>query len=285
MKIIRLGVHDPAFPEVLLHIHTPPQALYVLGDLEAVLSQPRLAVVGSRKVTPYGCQVTMQLTRGAAKTGVAIISGLAIGVDTLAHEAALEAQGLTMAVLAGGLDRVSPTSNYNLAKRILASGGALISEYPPGTPPYRQNFIARNRLIAALSNAVMITEAAAQSGSLHTAKFALEQGSAVMAVPGNINAPYSEGTNNLIKAGAIPITRDEDILIALDIPLPKRRPELFGANAEEAVILHLIQKGIFDASELLALSRLDPALFNQTLTMLEITGKIRSLAQSKWSLT
>ena len=280
----KLTLKDSEFPQLLRNIPDPPKELYILGDLQPMLEKPRLAVVGSRKVTPYGKLVTSQLARETAGKGVVIVSGLALGVDGLAHEAALEANGLTIAVLASGLDIITPSTNFHIAKRILASGGVIISEYPEGTPPIPVNFIARNRLVSGISDGILITEAAAKSGTMHTANFALEQGKVVMAVPGNINSALSEGTNNLIKTGALPVTSSDDIFLALGLSAGKQQTELFGSNAAETALLELLKQGITDASVLLRDSKLEPASFNQTLTMLEITGKIYSLGSDNWGL-
>lgn len=273
-------------PEILRQIPSPPKELFVLGELDALLLRPRLTVVGSRSVTAYGRQVTTKLAGELAAQGIVIVSGLALGVDALAHRAALEAGGLTIAVLPAGLDAIYPATHRQLAQQILASGGALVSEYPPGSVAFKQNFIARNRLVSGLGDGLLITEAAEKSGSLHTARFALEQGRDVMAVPGNITSPTSVGTNNLIKSGATPVTTTEDVLHVLGLqpraeatkPIPR------GANATEQTLLTLILAGTYDGDELLLRSQLDAALFNQTLTMLEITGKIRALGANQWGV-
>lgn len=285
LKVKKLKLTDPDFPELMRDIPTPPKELYVLGDLDPLLLKPRLAVVGSRKVTAYGKSITTRLAGEAASHGIVVVSGLALGVDALAHQAALDNGGLTLAVLASGLDQITPTTNYQLAKRILDNGGAIISEYPEGTPPIRPNFIARNRLVSGVSDAVLITEAAARSGTMHTANFALEQGRTVMAVPGNITNPMSEGTNNLIKSGATVVTQTNDILLALGLRESKTgQQEIFGRSKEESIIIKLLQTGVTDSSELLAMSKLDAAAFNQSLTMLEISGKIYALGAGHWSL-
>lgn len=285
MKIKNIVLRSANLPECFKQIADPPQAIFVLGNLEPLLGLPRLAVIGSRKVTPYGRQVTEQLTRGLAAEGIVIISGLALGVDGLAHRAALEAGGRTIAVLPCGLDRIYPSSHYHLAKEVVAKGGVLISEYPEGSEPYPVNFIARNRLVSALSDGVLITEAAGKSGTLHTAGFALEQGKTVMAVPGNINSPLSVGTNNLIKSGATLVTETRDVLLALDLDInDAKQTSIFGANQEETAILELMKNGLTDSGELLSRSRLSTSVFNQTLTMLEITGKIKPVGAGNWLL-
>jgi len=284
MKVKKYSLKDPGYPEILRNIPDPPRQIFVLGELESLLNKPRLAVVGSRKVTPYGHQTTSSLVREVAEKGVVIISGLALGVDALAHQAALEASSQTIAVLAHGLDQIHPATNYHLAKSILAKGGAIVSEYPEGAPPLSHNFIARNRIVSGLSDGVLITEAAQKSGTLHTANFALEQGKTVMAIPGNITSPLSVGTNNLLKTGAIMVTEANDILTALGLDTTSRQQAIFGNNQEEVIIIELLQSGITDGGELLATSGLAAPAFNQTLTMLEITGKIRPLGAGRWCL-
>lgn len=285
MKVKKITQKDNAFPEVLRSIPDPPKELYVLGSLEPFLKIPRISVVGSRKVTPYGRGVTTGLVTEVARQGVGIVSGLAIGVDSISHQAALDAGGLTAAVLPCGLDKPYPATHRQLARRILEQGGALVSEYPEGTPPLQHHFIARNRLVSGLSDAVLITEAASKSGTLHTAGFALEQGRTVMAVPGNITSALSTGTNNLIKTGAIPVTEASDIFQALGLTNLSKAQGIVAANADEAAILDLLKQGLSDASDLQLASKLTADRFNQTLTMLEITGKIRPTGAGHWTIT
>jgi DNA processing protein len=285
MKVNKLTLVSSEFPEILKHIPQPPKELYTLGDLGPLLEIPRVTIVGSRKVTPYGRQATAQLARELAQAGVVIISGLALGVDSIAHKACLEAGGKTIAVLPTSLDNIYPSSHRQLAKDILVQGGALVSEYEASMPGLKHNFIERNRLVSGLSDGVLITEAAIKSGTLHTANFALEQGKTVMAVPGNITSLTSEGTNSLLKAGAIMVTETADILSALNLTekdLQKQLP--LAANAAEQTVLDLIAAGTTEASAILAASQLNPSEFNQTLTMLEITGKIRPLGMGNWSI-
>lgn len=285
MKIQKISLNNKGFPKVLKDIPQPPKQLYVLGDIEPMLLRPRLGVVGSRKATPYGREVTQRLAGEAAGKGIVIVSGLALGVDSIAHQAALDAGGLTIAVLPCGLDAIYPSSHYHLAKQIVANGGALISEYPEGMPALRNNFIERNRIISGMSDALLITEAAEKSGTMHTANFALEQGRTVMAVPGNVTNPNSKGTNNLIKSGALVVTETADVLFSLNIEsASSKQVELFGSTPEETLLLNIIQSGISDGAVLLIESKLDANVFNQTLTMLEINGKIRPLGAGHWSI-
>lgn len=257
------------------------------ADLSELLKRPAVAIVGSRKVSPYGKAVTAQLAGELARAGVVIVSGLAIGVDGIAHRAALENGGITIAVLPSGLGNIYPASHHALAQEILEKGGTLVSEYPENARiAFKGNFIARNRIVSGLSDAVLITEAAEKSGTLHTADFALQQGREVLAVPGNITSPTSAGTNNLIKTGAISITSAADIFLALGMQesgAQKTAPK--GGSPEEQALLDLLFSGIQEGEELLAGTKLDVSRFNQTLTMLEIRGQIRPLGNNRWSLT
>jgi DNA processing protein len=285
-KVKTLTPKSPLFPSQLLDIAESPSQFYYLGELEPALSQPRLAIVGSRKVSAYGKSVTTRLAKEAAEQGITIVSGLALGVDGLAHEAALEAGGKTIAVLPSGLDKIYPATHHQLAERILKQGGALISEYPFGSEPYKTNFVARNRIVSGISDAVLITEAAIKSGSLHTANFARKQGKILLTVPGNITSELSTGPNNLIKSGhAIPVTEIRDILAAIGLKRASKQAVKLGSTQEETTILQLLQHGMSDVSELLHHSQLETSLFNQTLTMMEITGKIRPLGAGKWSIS
>lgn len=273
------------YPDGLKQLPQPPKQLFVAGELAPLLTNPCVAIVGSRKVSRYGREVTEKFASSLARAGVTIISGLALGVDSIAHQACLDAGGKTLAVLPTPLAEIVPTSHRPLAKAILASGGALVSEYPSGTIINRAYFVARNRIVAALANAVVITEAALKSGSLHTARYALELGREVLAVPGPITSPTSEGTNNLIKRGALIATSADDVLFALGLATSaskKQRPK--GATASEQLILDLISDGTSDGAELLASSGLNASEFNQTLTMLELNAQIRSLGANHWTL-
>lgn len=267
----------------LLELAQPVSQLFYQGDFIHLLDRTLVAIVGSRKVSAYGRAVTSKLAGDLARAGVVIVSGLAYGVDSIAHQAALDAGGATIAVLPSGLDNIYPGAHHGLAKRIVEQGGALVTEYPAGQgSPMKHQFIARNRIIAALSQAVLITEAAARSGSLHTANFALEQGLDVFAVPGNITSSTSEGTNNLIKTGAAPVTNASDILEALGITEVKKQhiPD----DADQATLLALIQAGHGSSDQLQALSKLSPAVFQQTITILELAGAIRPAGNNDWSL-
>jgi DNA processing protein len=272
-------------PDRLKQIPDPPKQLFIRGEpLENLLQRPCLTVVGSRKVSQYGREITNRLVTDVSRAGVVIVSGLAFGVDALAHRAALEAQGPTIAVLPTSIDNIQPASHRQLAESIVEQGGALVSEYSSRAFVQKWNFVQRNRLASGLSQAVLITEAGARSGTLHTASFALEQGREVLAVPGNITSPTSIGTNNLIKIGATPVTTSDDILRVLGIEPAQARGATLGDTPEEQQLINLIKANIRDGDELLKRSGLNISLFNQTMTMLEITGKIAPLGGNNWAL-
>lgn len=280
-----LTLADSAFGPVFEGILPAVERLFIRGDnLGDLLSRPRVAIVGSRKVTPYGRAVTTQFAGELARQGIVIVSGLAFGVDAIAHQAALEAGGLTIAVLPSSVSKIYPSAHANLARRIVERGGALLSEYPPGADiAYKNQFVERNRIVSGMSDALLITEAAVNSGTMHTARFALEQGKDVLAVPGNITSPTSVGTNNLLKAGAAPATGPEDVLAVLGLKPAAAEADAIGSTDEEQLILDLLLANVSDGNELLARSELPVGLFNQTLTMLELTGKIKALGANQWS--
>jgi len=203
-----VSLWDDGYPEALKTIHDPPALLYVRGTCSPA---PALAIVGSRRCSPAGMATTRRFAREIAGSGMTIISGLARGVDSQAHEGALDVGGATIAVLGCGIDCIYPPENRSLFRRISEQGG-IVSEYPPGTPPLPGHFPGRNRIISGLSRGVLVVEAARGSGSLITAEFALEQGREIFAVPGAIAAPNSDGVNNLLKQGAHLVTEAQDIL-------------------------------------------------------------------------
>jgi DNA processing protein len=286
-KVNSLKLNDPSYPEVLKHISSPPKELFWTGENpDNWLDLPSVAIVGSRKISPYGKTVTTKLATELAQMGIVIISGLAFGVDACAHEAVVNAGGLAVAVLPTPIDNVQPVSNQQLARKILVTGGTLISEYDSGAFVSKVNFIARNRIVSGLCDGLLITEAAVNSGSLHTARFALEQGKTVMTVPGNINSPTSEGCNNLIKSGAIPVTCTEDVFFALNLSSKKQKESrVFRGSPEEEQILELIKEGIKVQEELALAANIDGAAIGSVLTMLEINGHIRSLGAGNWILS
>ncbi len=269
-------------PERLQQLHKPPKHLYQQGSkLKDILKNPTVGIVGSRKVSTYGRAVTEEFTNTLAKRGVVIVSGLALGVDSIAHRACLEAKGQTIAVLPSGLESIYPSSHQGLAKQIVQTGGSLVTEYEPQEKPMKHFFIARNRIIAGLSDILLVTEAAERSGSLHTANFALELGKPVFAIPGNITNINSGGTNKLIQVGASPALSPEDLIQELGLtsaPIAAYIPE----NEAEELLLELLDQGISEGEILHQKSGLGLQAYQQHLTLLEIKGVIKPLSANRW---
>ncbi len=219
-NVKRLGgdiliLDDGSYPTLLREIADPPITLYVMGDWQACFDMPCVGVIGSRMCSTYGKNASEMLARDLASRGICIVSGLARGIDTAAHRGALEAGGKTLAVMGTGLNDVYPKENRKLVDEILEKGGAVVSQFPLNTPPIPENFPYRNRIISGLSYGVLIVEASERSGSLITARLAMEQNREVMAVPGNITSGKSYGTNYLIKAGAKLVQQWQDVVAEL----------------------------------------------------------------------
>jgi DNA processing protein len=284
MKINKISPDENDFTKILTSVNPKPQALYYIGTLPNK-RQPTITIVGTRKPTKYGQEVTHTLAYELAKRGVVIVSGLALGIDGIAHRAALEAGGTTLAVLANGLSQITPRTHRQLGIDILAAGGAILSEYEPGVAPAKFRFLERNRLVSGLSDGVLITEAAARSGTLSTAARALEQGKDVFVVPGNITSPLSAGCNQLIRSGAIPVTRVEDILeVIMPHEIENQVKLSLGDNEAQATLIELLQSGIRDGEEIQQRSGLEASVFSTELTMLEINGIVRALGSNQWTL-
>jgi len=285
MKINTISPDKHKFLQIASNIAKSPEKLYFIGNLPEQRT-PTVAIVGTRKPTNYGKEVAHMFAYELAKRGVVIVSGLALGVDGFAHRGALEAGGITLAVLANGLPNIYPSTHQELAKQIVEKGGAIISEYEPGTSARQHQFLERNRLVSAFSDAVIIVEAATRSGTLNTAAHALEQGKKLFVVPGNITSPLSAGCNSLLKQGARPATKPEDILeiITPQLLMPQSVLPL-GNTPLESQIIELLQSGIRDGDELHQKSQAPITEFSQTLTMLEINGVIRALGANQWTLS
>lgn len=284
-----LSYRDAAYPKTLLETPRFPALLYVKGKMENS-DEACLAIVGTRKITTYGRSVTPNLTEPLCRAGMTIVSGLAYGVDALAHQTAIKYGSRTIAVLGGGLDEKSlyPQNHAALAAEILSTGGALLSEYPPLTPCLKHHFVLRNRIISGLSLGTLIIECGLDSGSLITARHALEQNRAVYAVPGPIYAPESQGPNNLIKMGARLVTEAKDILEDLNLPnleIAQENRELFAASPAEVRLLAVMRPEPLTIDELIKLSGLPAAEANAALTFLEMKGKIRNLGGQQYSLS
>jgi len=229
---------DGDYPALLKTIYDPPLTLYVLGKIE---NMPAAAIVGTRRPTPYGLRTSARLARELSSMGVAVVSGLARGIDTASHQAALAGGGATWAALGSGLGNIYPAENKKLAEQIAASGGAVLSEFPMGSAPLAVNFPRRNRVISGLSLATVVVEGGFESGALITARFALDHGREVLAVPGPVDSPMSKGPNSLIKNGAYPAENAEDIvscfpadsLYGLDLKAPKPKEEGIARRLKE----------------------------------------------------
>lgn len=217
-----LVLDDGSYPEILREIADPPPVLYVKGDWQACFDQPSIGVVGSRSCSTYGENASEMLARDLASRGITITSGLARGIDSAAHRGAIRGQGRTIAVMGTGIDAVYPRENNGLVREILANGGCLVTQFPLGTPPLKENFPYRNRIISGLSLGVLIVEASERSGSLITARLAVEQDREVLAVPGNITSGNSFGTNYLIKSGAKLVQQWQDIVAEMPSEIAAR---------------------------------------------------------------
>lgn len=269
---------DPAYGRALREIPNAPPLLYVRG---AILDVDRwaVAVVGTRRPSTYGRQATRDLVAGLVRSGVTIVSGLARGVDSLAHKTALDMGGRTLAVLGAGLDSLYPPENRSMAERIVQGQGALITEYAFGVQPEARNFPPRNRIISGLSLGVLVVEAGETSGALITANFALEQNRDVFAVPGNINSPVSLGTNRLIQRGAKLVLTANDILEELNLMMATEQQAVQMAlpeSAEEALLLPNLTQPIH-IDDLTRLTGLPAALVSSTLTLMELKGMVQQV--------
>lgn len=284
MEIRRLTPAHPEWPEALAQAFPPPGRLFVRGTLP---KRPGVAVVGTRKMSAYGRACVELLVPEIVRLGRPVVSGLALGIDGAAHEAALRSGGTTVAVIGSGADDASiyPRAHFGLAKRILEAGGAVISEYPPGAPGLPHHFPERNRIVAALSSAVLLIEAPKKSGAMITARLALEMGRDVWAVPGPITHPNSEGPNALIRDGATPISCVDDIAHALGAtPRQERLPMPASLAPEEQAALDAIAAGNETADALArALGRPMTAV-SGLLTSLELSGAIRAVGGGRYTL-
>ncbi len=285
-----LSLDDPNYPPLLKEIYDPPVLLYFKGRLEKGLDEFALAVVGTRQISSYGRQVLPEIVGPLAEAGITIVSGLAIGVDALAHEITLTHKGRTIAVLGSGLDKnnIYPAQNRWLARRVIENNGAVISEFPIGTLPLRHHFPIRNRIISGLSLGTLVVEAAESSGSLITARSALEQNRDVFSVPGSIFSLVSVGPNNLLKMGAKVITSAQDILEALHLEKAEEfieNKKIIPDTAEEAVLLKILDREPRHIDEIIKKSALPSYLVSSTLTLMEMKGKVKNLGGMMYVVT
>lgn len=270
VRFLRRG--DSAYPPLLRQLHDPPLQLYLRGDASPeLLALPAVAIVGARSCSPYGAEVARSLGRELAATGVVVVSGLARGIDGEAHRGALEAQGPTVAVLGCGIDRDYPRSHADLARGV-AEAGLIVSEYPPGVEPAPWRFPARNRVIAGLCLATVVVEARERSGALITADFALELGRDVFAVPGEITAARSAGTNSLLRQGAAPLLGVDDVLQALGLERAPPPPTPVSSAGE--AVLRVLAEEPRGADELARASGRAGAEVAAVLVELELAGLV-----------
>lgn len=290
---------DEEYPESLREIYAPPCVMYICGDWQSVRGTPMVAMVGTRRITPYGMEAATKLAIGLASHGATIVSGLALGVDGAAHKGALKGGGRTVAVIGCGPDIDYPAANREL-RRLIELHGAVVSEYPPGVRPSQYTFPVRNRIIAGLSLGTLVVEAGARSGSLITANLAAEMGRDVFAVPGSIFSPMSEGTNRLLRDGAKPVACAADVLdeysgrfpsllsaaerpmsdekrAAPDehaAPMPARLPQ--NLTDVQAAVLGMLGSEPEHVDRLALRANLEPRAVLGALTILEIEGLARS---------
>lgn len=282
-------LNDSNYPPLLKEIYSPPAIMYYRGQLQNESDQFAVAIVGTRKYSPYGKQATLNIVSELAHQGITTVSGLAIGIDAMVHEATVEQSGRTIAVLGSGIgDReIYPLVNRYLVEKILANNGLIISEYAPGSVPLKQNFPQRNRIISGLSVATLVVEASETSGALLTAKCALEQNRDVLAVPGNIYSVNSVGPNNLIKMGAKLVTSANDVLETLNMQQAKEfisNRKIVPDTKEEALILQVISAEPTHVDEIIKTAGLTTAQVNSTLILMEMKGKVRNIGNMTYTL-
>ena len=265
---------DPVFPPLLREIPSPPFGLYFRGAIDFV--PPAIAIVGTRKVSSQGKTLAKEISKKLSEAGFTIISGLAMGVDTAAHQGALEGGGKTLAVLGTPINYIYPAQNENLAENILQSGGGLISEFPSNNEYHPQNFLIRNRIISGPANAVLIIEAPERSGALATAKFALDQNREIFVAPGKITDANYRGSNQLIKAGAAILTDVQDILEYFNVKIDAVSKPVLDLNPEETIIVQACQNpnGI-SSEDLSELTQISASAINKNLALLTIKGIIK----------
>lgn len=274
------------YPAYLREVPNPPPLLYMQGELRPA-DRWAVAVVGTRRLTAYGRQVTRDLVTGLVHNGVTIVSGLARGIDGIAHKTALELGGRTIGVLGSGLDQIYPAEHRNLAQEIRQGHGAIISEYGLGVRPEAKNFPPRNRVISGLSMGVIVVEAGEKSGALITADFAIEQDREVFAVPGNINSPVSKGPNRLIQQGAKLVTSVDDILDELNISMVVEKTAVqlaLPASGEEAALLTELTHQPIHIDELSRTTGLPSNLVSSTLTLMELKGMVQQVGGMNYVL-
>ena len=284
-NMLNVGLKDKNYPRLLKEITDPPEILYILGSLPDE-NLPKIAIVGTRKATANSCLIARKISKELSEAGMIVVSGLAMGIDTAAHEGAVSAKTKTIAVLGNGLNTIYPAQNQNLAKKIIEFGGAIISEYSPDEPAYPVNFLRRNRIISGLSIATVVVEAPLRSGSLVTARLALEQGREVFVVPGPANSFNYAGSHLLIRDGARLVASAKEILEDLNLQpleLPKKTaaPIKLELTAEEKAVFDIIRNNgkPLNIDKITNLSKLEAQTVSQTITFLIMKSLIKETAR------
>ncbi|MBO7218449.1 MAG: DNA-processing protein DprA, partial [Clostridia bacterium] len=273
------------YPDLLKEIDTPPIILYCKGNVK-LLNSPCVGVVGTRRATKYGKEVTYDMVKDIASSGITVVSGLADGIDEVAHNATLDVKGKTIAVIASGFNYIYPSANQPLYNKILSNGGLVVTEYKMNEKPQSYNFPVRNRIIAGLSKAVIVAEATEKSGSMHTKNYALDYGREVFAIPGRVTDIYSNGCNKLIKNGqATMLLSSKDVVDFYGIELQSNKEnKVLQLSLEESCVYELLKTGEMHYNELLTASGLEPRKLNTLLMRLEINGVIKKLAGNVYSI-
>lgn len=277
-----ISFKEADYPSLLKEMYDYPVVLYVKGSLKSFSTHPSIAVVGTRKPTPYGRQATNAIVRELAASGIIIVSGLALGLDSIAHEASIESNGITVGVLGSGIanNAITPSSHLNLAHAIIQKGGAILSEYPPNMQAGKGTFPARNRIIAGLAIGTLVVEAAENSGSLITVRSALEYNREVFAVPGSIFSPASEGTNALLKQGAHPVSCAKDIFDALQFStqaqtIARSARDTTHLSPEDRTILSALENESLSIDGIARTTRLSVSVIGSRITLLELEGFVQ----------
>jgi DNA processing protein len=287
-QIYVLSQDDDLFPKQLLNISDPPICLYVKGDLRKIdfANDFFIGVVGTRKPTSYGQQVAEKFVAELATAGFVIVSGMAMGIDTIAHQAAINSHGKTAAVLGCGVDIVYPQINYRLYQKIIKENGVVISEFPPGQFVKKGLFVARNRLISGLSKGVLVVEGAADSGALITARYAAEQGREVFAPPGPLTSNMSQAPNLLLKQGAKMVTSIEDILEEFNLKLIPKKKETISARLgpQEKIIYNFLSIEPRSVDEIVEKTSIAIDQVMKTLSLLEIDGIVEKNSEAKYQV-
>ena len=287
-EIVRISIKDDNYPLPLKKIPNPPSSLYLRGNSEC-LKEICFAIVGTRRYSDYGKEISLSIAADLARAGLVIVSGMSPGIDTFAHLAALEQKQKTIAVLGTGLDEESiyPKENIELSRKIIQTGGCLISEYPAGTHGSKITFPNRNRIISGLSLGILVVEAKYKSGALITANFALKQGKKLFAVPGSIHSLNSRGTNLLIKKGAFLTENANDILAKLgqrELKLPLLFSDPETDDKENYLIVTALKEGPIGINEIIEKTKMDPKTVISCLTLLEINDKVRNLGNNVYAI-